>query len=37
MGGGKVSLERMEGLRPESRLSRAEFHERLFDALAGEK
>jgi len=36
MGGGQVSVAHMEGLRPSSGLSREEFHELLFEALAGE-
>ena len=36
MGGGQVSLEHMNGLGPEGGLSRAEFHDRLFDALSGD-
>jgi len=36
MGGGQVSVEHMSGLRPDSGMTREEFAERLFDAMAGE-
>jgi nanoRNase/pAp phosphatase (c-di-AMP/oligoRNAs hydrolase) len=36
MGGGQVSVEHMSGLRPDSGMTREEFGDRLFDAMAGE-
>lgn len=36
MGGGRVSIPHLEGLRPESGMSRADFRDRLFDAMAGD-
>lgn len=36
MGGGQVSLEHMRGLGPSEGLTREEFRDRLFDAMAGE-
>ncbi len=36
MGGGQLSVEHMEGLGPGDGLDRAEFVDRLFDAMAGE-
>ncbi|MHB9288398.1 DHH family phosphoesterase [Halobacteriales archaeon Cl-PHB] len=36
MGGGQVSVEHMQGLGPGDGLTRAEFSERLFDAMAGD-
>lgn len=37
MGGGQISKPHLEGLRPESGMTRAELTERLFDAMAGER
>lgn len=37
MGGGQVSIDHMEGLGPSKGLSRAEFHDALFDAMAGDE
>jgi hypothetical protein len=36
MGGGQLSIPHMQGLREDSGLSRAEFKERVFEALSGE-
>lgn len=36
MGGGRVSVPHLEGLRPDSGMSRATFRDRLFDAMAGD-
>ncbi len=36
MGGGKLSIEHMEGLGPSKGLSRSQFESRLFEAMAGE-
>ncbi len=37
MGGGQVSVDHMEGIGPSDGITRAEFEERLFSALAGER
>jgi nanoRNase/pAp phosphatase (c-di-AMP/oligoRNAs hydrolase) len=37
VGGGQVSIDHIEGLGPSKGLTREEFHERLFDAMAGEE
>ena len=37
MGGGQISIAHMEGLRPESGMSREDLTERLFEAMAGER
>ncbi|WP_440765587.1 DHH family phosphoesterase [Natronorubrum sp. DTA7] len=37
MGGGQVSVDHMEGIGPSDGISRPEFEERLFSAMAGER
>ena len=37
MGGGQISITHMEGLRPDSGITREELSDRLFEAMSGER